>query len=230
MARPAEGAGGADKIKSAPAVRNPAAALSIQSEGLHKSKGVFGLEHANHDAQLLLLLQTDPEAGLRAAMQVYAPLVKAVCARVLPHSPQDAEECMADAFVALWRNTAALAASGAPLRAWLAVTARNKAINRYNDLRRARTVPLDDGLDEILGELAAFDRAATDAEDLVGALVAAMEPPDREIFLRRYYLLQPAKEIAAALGMSENTVNVRLHRGRERLRRTLLEQGVSHHA
>lgn len=137
---------------------------------------------------------------------------------------------MADAFVALWQHAAQLAAEGAPLRAWLAVTARNKAINRYDRLRRSRTVPLDDGLDEVLGELAAFDRAATDAEDLVGALVAAMAPPDRDIFLRRYYLLQPVKEIAAALGMTENAVNVRLHRGRERLRRTLLEQGVTHHA
>ena len=58
---------------------------------------------------------------------------------------------------------------------------------------------LDDGLAETLGELAEFDRATADAADLVGALVAAMEPPDRDIFLRKYYLLQSGKEIAAAL-------------------------------
>ena len=187
------------------------------------------MEHANNDAQLLWLLQADPEAGLRAVMQAYAPLVKAICTRVLPRSPQDAEECIADAFVALWRHAADLTAGSVPLRAWLAVTARNKAITRYDRLQRTRTVPLDDGLVEVLGELAEFDRATADAEDLVGALVAAMDPPDRDIFLRRYYLLQPAKEIAAALGMTESAVNVRLHRGRERLRRTLLEQGVTCH-
>ena len=70
----------------------------------------------------------------------------------------------------------------------------------------------------------------TEAADLVGALVAAMTPPDRDIFLRKYYLLQSGKEIAAALGMSVESVNTRLSRGRDRLRRELTEKGVYSHA
>lgn len=91
---------------------------------------------------------------------------------------------------------------------------------------------LDDGLAETLGELAEFDRATTEAADLVGALVAAMPPPDRDIFLRKckYYLLQSGKEIAAALGMSVESVNTRLSRGRDRLRRELTAKGVYSHA
>lgn len=89
---------------------------------------------------------------------------------------------------------------------------------------------LDDGLTETLGELAEFDRATADAADLVGALVAAMEPPDRDIFLRKYYLLQSGREIAAALDMSVESVNTRLSRGRDRLRRQLTEKGVYTHA
>ena len=81
-----------------------------------------------------------------------------------------------------------------------------------------------------LGELAEFDRATTEATDLVGALVAAMTPPDRDIFLRKYYLLQSGKEIAAALGMSVESVNTRLSRGRDRLRPQLTEKGVYSHA
>ena len=67
-----------------------------------------------------------------------------------------------------------------------------------------------------------------DAADLVGALVAAMDPPDRDIFLRKYYLLQSGREIAEALVMSVASVNTRLSRGRERLRRQLKEGGSSH--
>lgn len=63
---------------------------------------------------------------------------------------------------------------------------------------------------------------------LVGELVAAMEPPDREIFLRKYYLLQSSREIAAALGLSVANVNTRLSRGRDRLRQQLREGGVTH--
>lgn len=124
------------------------------------------------DRDLTRLLQHDPDAGLQAAMQAYASLVKVVLLRILPRDPQDVEECMADTFVALWRHAA----------------------------------------------------------DWVGALVAAMDPPDREIFLRKYYLLQTSKEIAAALHLSEGTVNTRLSRGRERLRRQLQQKGVNCHA
>ncbi|WP_302493085.1 RNA polymerase sigma factor [uncultured Gemmiger sp.] len=182
------------------------------------------------DRELTRLLQTQPEEGLEAAMLDYAPLVKAVLNRILPQNPCDREECMADVFVSLWRNAAKLERTATPLRPWLIVTARNKGIDRYNALRRRETVTLDDGLAETLGELAEFDRATADAADLVGALVAAMEPPDRDIFLRKYYLLQSGKEIAAALDMSVESVNTRLSRGRDRLRRQLTEKGVYTHA
>ena len=160
------------------------------------------------DRELTRLLQTHPEEGLEAAMLAYAPLVKAVLNRILPQNPCDREECMADVFVSLWRNAAKLDHTATPLRPWLIVTARNKGIDRYNALRRREVLSLDDGLTETLGELAEFDRATADAADLVGALVAAMEPPDRDIFLRKYYLLQSGKEIAAALSRCGLTVTV----------------------
>ena len=177
------------------------------------------------DRELTRLLQTHPEEGLEAAMLAYAPLVKAVLNRILPQNP-----CDRDVFVSLWRNAAKLERTATPLRPWLIVTARNKGIDRYNALRRREALSLDDGLAETLGELAEFDRATADAADLVGALVAAMAPPDRDIFLRKYYLLQSGKEIAAALDMSVESVNTRLSRGRDRLRRQLTEKGVYTHA
>ena len=172
------------------------------------------------DRELTRLLQAHPEEGLEAAMLEYAPLVKGILCRILPQNPCDREECMADVFVALWRSAAKLEATCTPLRPWLAVAARNRAIDCYNALRRRETVTLDDGLAETLGELAEFDRATTEA----------MAPPDRDIFLRKYYLLQSGKEIAAALGMSVESVNTRLSRGRDRLRRELTAKGVYSHA
>ena len=110
------------------------------------------------------------------------------------------------------------------------MTARNTGIDRYRALRRQGELSLDDGLGETLGELAEFERPGSEAGNLAAELVAAMDPPDREIFLRKYYLLQPVKEIAAALGLSVSAVNTRLSRGRDRLRRALQEKGVHRHA
>ena len=182
------------------------------------------------DQTLIRLLRQDPDAGLRAAMQSYAPLVKAVVGRILPRDPREAEEAVADVFVALWRQAPALARENTPLRPWLAVTARNAGIDRYRALRRQNTLSLDDGLADAIADLAEFDRMTAGPQDLVGALVAAMEPPDRDIFLRKYYLLESSRQIAAALGMSESAVNTRLSRGRDRLRRALLAKGVHPHA
>ena len=182
------------------------------------------------DRDLTRLLQKDPDEGLRAAMQVYLPLVKAVLLRILPRDPRDVEECMADTFVSLWHHAAELERQDTPLRPWLIVTARNKGIDRYHTLCRHTALSLDEELGQTIGEVAEFDRATSDAADWVGALVAAMDPPDREIFLRKYYLLQSSKEIAAALEMTEGTVNTRLSRGRERLRRQLQQKGVHCHA
>lgn len=115
------------------------------------------------DKVLIRLLRRDPDAGLRAAMQVYAPLVKGVLAHILPRDAREVEEGVADVFVALWRNAAALEQSGAPLRGWLAVTARNTGIDRYRALRRQGELSLDDGLAETLGELAEFERPGSEA-------------------------------------------------------------------
>lgn len=181
------------------------------------------------DRDLIRLLRTAPDNGLQCAMQAYASLVKAVLLRILPRDPQDVEECMADTFVSLWRHAAELEQQQAPLRPWLVVTARNKGIDRYHALCRHAVLSLDGELEQTIGELAEFDRATSDAADWVGALVAAMDPPDRDIFLRKYYLLESSKEIARALGMTEGTVNTRLSRGRERLRRQLRQKGVYCH-
>lgn len=118
------------------------------------------------DRELTRLLQAHPEEGLEAAMLEYAPLVKGILCRILPQNPCDREECMADVFVALWRSAAKLEATCTPLRPWLAVAARNRAIDCYNALRRRETVTLDDGMAETLGELAEFDRATTSAPTL----------------------------------------------------------------
>lgn len=176
---------------------------------------------------LLLRIVNDPEDGLCQAMRQYAPVVKGILQCILPSHPQDVEECCADVFVSLWRNAETLCARKTPLRAWLTVTARNAGIDRYRTLRRRTEAPLPDDVAETVADLT---EASGEAADLVEAMVAAMRPPDREIFLRKYYLMQSSREIAAALGLTVANVNTRLCRGRERLREQLAKKGVHSYA
>ena len=171
----------------------------------------------NTTPTLLQAIRQDPDTGLRWAMRDYAALVRGIARRILPGHDRDIEECTADVFVE---------ATGTPVRAWLIVTARNTAINRYRALQRHDTLPLTDELAVTIADLPADP--AGDAADELAVLVAALEPPDREIFLRKYYLMQSSREIAAALDLRVSTVNTRLSRGRDRLRRQLQERGYTH--
>lgn len=171
------------------------------------------------DGQILDALQTDPQTGLSLLLERYGALINGIVRRVLPENPEDAEECVSDVLVTAWRSAGKLAEKERPLQGWLALTARNAAIDRWRQLRRKSTEQLPEDLagDWLLEQ-------GSDAEELIAELVAGLSQPDREIFLRRYYLLQSGREIARCVGMQEHTVNMRLFRGRERLRRQFLER------
>lgn len=172
------------------------------------------------EAALLRCIRQDPQTGLTQLLSCYGGLLQALVRRVLP-DPRDAEECLADVLVQCWRQADVLLREEYRLKAWLIVTARNKAIDRYRQLRRTSAEALPEDFELLAEQLA--PAAASEAEDLIAELVEQMDTPDREIFVRRYYGLQSSREIGQALGMEEHAVNVRLSRGRARLKKQFLQ-------
>lgn len=88
------------------------------------------------------LRRGDP-AGLEALMDRYTPYLSAIAARVLPGRPQDWEELTADVFLAAWENRRKLQPE--KVKGWLAVTMRNRCINRLRALREEE-LPLEEDL------------------------------------------------------------------------------------
>lgn len=172
------------------------------------------MQHQN-DAALLALLRDDPQTGLAELLDTYGSLIRTLVGRVLPDRPEDAEEVTADVLVAAWRNAGELLRRNSSLKAWLCVTARNAAIDRWRVLRRNSAVPLDE---DLAGDWL-MEPHPSEAEELIKSLVLALPEPDRTIFIRRYYLLESTRTIAARLHMQENAVNTRLCRGRAKLRK-----------
>ena len=170
------------------------------------------------DKELLRLINRDGERGLQAALELYGNTVKTVIDRVLFRFPQDAEECAADTFLKLWKNRHKL--RNTPIRAWLIVAARNTAIDRYRKLSREEVIPMPDSTDDTI----------LLSEEKIGTLIDSMIPPDREIFIRKYYFLETAQEIAAATNRSVDDINARLSRGRKRLREELIKGGNHRYA
>lgn len=176
------------------------------------------------ETTMLRRLRRGDGAALEALMEQYLPYVSAVVWGVLGHAlpHTDGEEVAADVFVAAWDHAGDLRPG--KVKAWLGTVARNKARNR---LRGAGLLlPLEEDVlelpspDDPAGEV---ERAELRA--LLRQAVEALGPPDRDIFVRYYYYQQPVRTIAQAVGMPENTVKTRLHRGRQKLKDALMQGG-----
>lgn len=127
----------------------------------------------------------------------------------------------ADAFLALWRGREGLDPDR-PLRPWLAVTARNLALDRLR--ARRETQELSPRLpDSRPGPEELAERQAL--HDQLRRLVEGLEEPDRTLFLRYYYEEEPLYQVASRLGMNLSTAKTRLARGRKRLKQALTGPG-----
>ena len=164
------------------------------------------------DHELIALLPRDPNTALGALSDRYAPLAAAIASRLLPGRSADIEEVAADTIIALWRTGEALEPD--TLRGFVITTARNLAIDRWRVLRRRDEVPLfdHDGADSDFLERTVLTGALAD-------YIKALSPPDGEIFLRHYLLLETAAEIGARYGLTEPAVRARLHRIRKFLQK-----------
>lgn len=181
------------------------------------------------DAALCQLLQDDPEAGLRICIDRYYPAVRTVCTAILRRYPQDAEECVNDSFLQLWKTVGSLQEPN-QLRAYLCCIARNLALSRYRALAAAGRHSAEMPWDALPEDAAAEDadvllamEARADAEALQKAVLSLKEP-DREIFVRKYYYMESVRAIAQHFAMTERAVEGILYRSRKRLRRVLEEQ------
>lgn len=164
------------------------------------------------DQELLAALRRKPDAALAELSARYSPLAASIARRVLPGRLADIEEVAADTLIRIWQNGEKLEAG--TLRGFVITTARNLAIDRWRQLRRREEVPLFDGDEE--------DSQFLEQEihgNLLAEWIRSLSPPDGEIFLRHYLLLETASEIGKRYDLTESAVRARLHRTRKILQK-----------
>lgn len=133
---------------------------------------------------------------------------------------QDAEDVLQTVFMRLARRE-----GGSPLSDSPASYLHRAAINAALDLVRSRHVARTGSIEEIEPTLTAAERQAPDRIQGAGELreeirkaLARMSPKAAEVFALRYFEGYGNHEIAKMLGSSRSTINVILHRTRQRLR------------
>lgn len=156
----------------------------------------------------------------------YSRLLWPIAAAVLHNvgNEQDVEESVADAFIYLWEHPEKFDPSRGSLKTLLCVLVRSRAVDRYREILRRNWVPMEEGLLRVDGGLQEKLLQEENRRELLSA-VRALEEPNREILIRRYYHDQKPRQIALAMGMTVKQVDNSLYRSKRQLREILMAKG-----
>lgn len=178
---------------------------------------------SNVDDRFLTAMQNGDQSALGFIIQKYTAYVGTIVWNIVQGklSRSDAEEIASDVFYTLWRHAGKIRLG--KLKGYLAVISRRRAL----DALRSAKIELELEDDVIQVSTVGLDEEVI-RQDTYTALrqtVCSLPEPDRTIFIQHYYFYRKTAEIADALGINVNTVQSKLRRGRERLRRELTEGG-----
>ncbi|MGM9549019.1 MAG: sigma-70 family RNA polymerase sigma factor [Faecousia sp.] len=174
------------------------------------------------DETVIAAIARRDEQAMGAVIDKFSRLLWPIARAVLENvgCEQDAEECVADAFIYLWEHPDKFDPRKGSLKSWLCIVVRSRAIDRFRELTRRGTLPLEEA---VLAQTLGLQEAAMQREtrrELLAA-VNALGEPGREILVRRYYYNQKPRQIALALGMTVKQVDNSLYRSKRLLRERL---------
>ncbi len=178
------------------------------------------------DITIINQLREDPSIGLYSLISQYRNLVAKVSSSLLTGHNEDIEEVIADTFINVWKSIDRLDPERGSLKGLLITTARHNAINRWHQLKNSYADVTEDcelflANDDTLNIL-----VQEEDNEALQELINTLVEPDREIFVRRHYYLEPVKNISVAIGLSEKQISNRLYQCKLRLREQLSERGL----
>lgn len=178
-------------------------------------------------ADIIELLERRDEQAVEILRNTYTDYCLAIISRLLD-DPQEAEEALNDVWFQIWNSIPP--ARPRYLKAYLAKTARNMAINRIRHDNRAKrsgaTLVLDELADCIQDRAWEDRRRDEDLREALNSFLYSLPETDRKIFIRRYWFGETVPEIAKAFRQSESRVTGLLHRLRKKLRKYLEQEGL----
>lgn len=181
------------------------------------------------DSQIIELYWQKNADAISETAKKYGAYCFTIAENIL-HDKEDSEECVNDTWLNAWN--AIPPQRPRRLQMFLAKITRNLSLNRFN----ARTAEKRGGgeMALILDELA--DCLAGDAdveaayegrelEQLIRRFVQTLPERDGNVFVRRYFFIDPAAAIAKRYRLTENNVMVILSRVRKKLKQELMKEG-----
>ena len=175
------------------------------------------------DAEIVDLYWSREERAIKETDRKYGRMLYILSDRIL-RSPEDAEECLNDAYVSAWNSMP----SNRPtyLGSYIAKINRNLSLNRYErDLaqKRGGNVVITELSDCIPGEDPEEMLRGEEIRRILNRFLEGIDKEKRVVFVKRYFFSESLAEISAATGLSEGKIKSILFRLRQRLKQELKE-------
>lgn len=176
------------------------------------------------DKELLQLYDNDPQAALNEIIDMYDGMVYRVVSGRLAQrcAKEDIEEIVSDVFVQFYRNFGKVDLQKGTVKAYLSVIAKHAALRRAEQLSRTdEQIPLDDVQNTVPDN---SDPERSIIRRLLFEAVRSLGKPESDIIIMKYFYGMKSREIGTALGLRTNTVDKKISRALERLRKTIKEE------
>jgi RNA polymerase sigma-70 factor (ECF subfamily) len=167
------------------------------------------------DLALVTGLKSGDQRAMADLYDRYASVVYAVALRVLGDTGA-AEDVLQEVFLQLWRNPNAFDAARGSLGCWLAVIARNRAIDSLR--KRRPETDIEDVVLSVAPDLAGDADRARAAEKVRGVM-GTMAPAQRSALEMVYWEGMSHSEIADKTGEPLGTIKTRIRAGLIALRK-----------
>lgn len=167
------------------------------------------------DAMLVSAIRSGDEQAMAQLYERYSPIVYSVALRVLGNTAA-AEDILQEVFMQLWRSPDMFDARRGSLAGWLAVIARNRAI----DLLRKRRPESDitEVVIPVMQDLASGTEWSRALEKIRSAL-GSIPSPQRSALEMAFFEGLTHTEIAAKTGEPLGTIKTRIRAGLLTLRK-----------
>lgn len=186
------------------------------------------------DEKIIQLYIVGDESAITETEKKYGDELKKLSFRITG-SEGDSAECLNDALMQAWKTVGSVRPDS--LRAYLAKVTRNISLDclkkRKTQKRSAASVALEE-LGDCLPDVTALGAGDffevidenTLAEE-INRWLEGIEKEKRVIFVRRYFKMETAREIAKSLGVNEGSLRVTLSRLRCSLKEYLEGKGYA---
>lgn len=178
------------------------------------------------DADIIAMFAARDERAVAEVKEKYGGLCRSVALSML-RDREDAEECISDVYLILWNK---IPPAPDNLKAYICRLTKNACLKRieYNSAakRSGKTVSLSESGEELGGEDFSALQSGIELGEIISSFLRLQKPEVRNVFLRRYWLMESIEEIASRFSFSKSKVKSMLFHTRNKLEKHLKKEGI----